>query len=390
MPMQPGAEKMKVSVTSPANGATVTGNEVVLKVSATGYDLACDLAGKPVKEGKGHYHVEIDKSLVNMYCTPEASISLQNVKPGKHTLTVLPAQNDHAEVHENESSIEINYQPTGAKPEIKDATSAGKPSIRITSPKAGDTVSGKFDVVVEIKNYNLSCDLYGKPAVAGYGHWHLNLDSTSGPMMGMGTMAGMSCETVFHASTEGLASGSTHSLITLLLDNGHAPIEPGNFVEGRGEGQVKAVAWRIAAGASFAGLLTAACGGGGGAAPVSPTLETRTVIASPAGAAAKCPASAGLPDGAKDHGSVKAPGSSVSLEAGDSFFAPTCATQVPGGKVTVVTKNTGSALHNFSIPDQDIDLDVQAGKSITVDSLVFFCKYHRTSGMVGALLQGPG
>lgn len=226
MPMQPGAEKMKVAITSPANETTVTGNEVTLKVAATGYDLTCDLAGKPVKEGKGHYHVEIDKSLVNMYCTPDAKISLQNVKPGKHTLTVLPAQDDHAEVHDNAVSVEINYQPSSAKPEIKDATSAGNPSITILSPKAGETVSGKFDIVVEVKNYNLSCDLYGKPAVAGYGHWHVNLDSTSGPMMGMGTMAGMSCETVFHASTEGLAAGSTHTLIALLLDNGHAPLEP--------------------------------------------------------------------------------------------------------------------------------------------------------------------
>ncbi len=226
MPMQPGAEKMKVAITSPANGTTITGNEVTLKVSATGYDLTCDLAGKPVKEGKGHYHTEIDKSLIDMECTPETTISLQNVKPGKHTLTVVPAQDDHAEVHENAASIEINYQPSSAKPEIKDATAAGKPSITILSPKTGDTVSGKFDIVVEVKNYNLNCDLFGKPAVAGYGHWHLNLDSTSGPMMGMGTMAGMSCETVFHASTEGLAPGSTHSLITLLLDNGHAPIEP--------------------------------------------------------------------------------------------------------------------------------------------------------------------
>lgn len=226
MPMQPGAEKMKVNITSPASGTKITGNEVTLQVAASGYDLTCDLAGKPVKEGKGHYHVELDKSLINMYCTPEAKISLQNVKPGKHTLTVLPAQNDHAEVHENAVSVDIDYQPSAALAEIKDATLAGKPSITIVSPKAGDTVSGNFDVVVEVKNYNLSCDLYGKPAVAGYGHWHLNLDSTSGPMMGMGTMAGMSCQTVFHASTEGLDSGSTHTLIALLLDNGHAPIEP--------------------------------------------------------------------------------------------------------------------------------------------------------------------
>ncbi len=159
---------------------------------------------------------------------------------------------------------------------------------------------------------------------------------------------------------------------------------------------MRKAAWRIAAGASFAGLVAAACGGGGGAAPVSPTLEVRSAAVSPAGATAKCPASAGLTENAKDRGSVKAAGSVIAIEAGDSFFAPTCETQVPPGKVTVVTKNTGSALHNFSIPDQGIDVDVQAGKSITVEvdlsspSLVFFCKYHRTSGMVGALLQGPG
>jgi hypothetical protein len=226
MPMQPGAEKMKVAISAPANGTKVTANDVTLDVTATGYDLTCDLAGKPTQEGKGHYHVEIDKSLVNMYCTPQAKISLQNVKPGMHTLTVIPAQDDHAEVHENAASVTIDYQPASPLAEIKDASSTAKPSIKIISPKAGDTVSGNFDIVVEVKNFNLSCDLYGKPAVAGYGHWHLNLDSTSGPMMGMGTMAGMSCQTVFHASTAGLAPGSTHTLIPLLLDNGHAPLEP--------------------------------------------------------------------------------------------------------------------------------------------------------------------
>lgn len=77
-----------------------------------------------------------------------------------------------------------------------------------------------------VKNFKLSCDLYGKPGVAGYGHWHLNLDSTSGPMMGMGTMAGMSCLTTFHASTAGLQPGSAHTLIATLVDNGHAPLEP--------------------------------------------------------------------------------------------------------------------------------------------------------------------
>lgn len=226
MPMQPDAEKMKVGISSPANGTHVTANDVTLEVVATGYELDCDLAGKPDHEGKGHYHVEIDKSLVNMYCTPKATISLQNVKPGMHTLTVLPAQDDHAEVHDNATSITIDYAPTAPLAAIKDASSTAKPSIKIISPKAGDTVFGSFDVVVQVQNFKLNCDLFGKAAVDGYGHWHLNLDSTSEGMMGMGTMAGMSCQTVFHASTAGLESGSTHTLIPLLTDNGHAPLEP--------------------------------------------------------------------------------------------------------------------------------------------------------------------
>lgn len=226
MPMQPGAENMKLAITSPADGTIVTSNEVTLDVAATGFDLTCDLAGKPVQEGKGHYHTEIDRSLIDMICTPQTTISLQNVKPGMHTLTVVPAQNDHAEVHDNAVSVTIDYQPASPLAEIKDATFTAKPSMKIISPKAGDTVSGNFDIVVEVQNFNLSCDLFGKPAVAGYGHWHLNLDSTSGPMMGMGTMAGMSCQTVFHASTAGLTPGSTHTLIPLLTDNGHAPFEP--------------------------------------------------------------------------------------------------------------------------------------------------------------------
>ena len=54
MPMQPGAERMKVAISSPANGTKVTANEVTLDLAATGFDLTCDLAGKPVQEVKGH------------------------------------------------------------------------------------------------------------------------------------------------------------------------------------------------------------------------------------------------------------------------------------------------------------------------------------------------
>ncbi len=188
MMMQPGADKMKVSVQSPADGSTITRNSLRLRVATSGYHASCALAGKPNQKGQGHYHVLLDKALVNMYCTGTAAVSLQNVKPGPHTLTVVPAQNDHAEIENNAASIKIDYAPSRGVAEMTSPAVEGKPAIKIVSPKAGATVSGSFEVVVQVTNFNLSCDLFGRPDVAGYGHWHLNLDSMTGPMMGMMTM----------------------------------------------------------------------------------------------------------------------------------------------------------------------------------------------------------
>lgn len=223
MDLPASAASMKLEVTSPSADGTLTANELEINVAATGYELACDQAGKPLVDGKGHYHVLLDKSLIDMECTPTAKVSMQNVKAGKHTLEVVPAINDHAEVMDNAKEFTFNYQPTQPLPEITDATSDGKPTIKIVSPKPGDVVSGTFDVVVETTNFTLSEDLFGKPGVVGYGHWHVNLDTATGPMMGMGTMLGMSGTNTFTASTVGLKPGETHSVIALLVDNGHAP-----------------------------------------------------------------------------------------------------------------------------------------------------------------------
>jgi len=220
------AKDMNVAITSPANGTRVTSNTVVLAVTSTGFTPTCDLAGKANQQGTGHYHILLDKSLVNMFCTPTATISMQNVAHGIHTLTAVPTVNDHTEIEENASSMKIDYEPTGALPTITDAKGTSAPTIKILSPTNGATVTGAFDVVVQVTNFHLSCDLMGKPDVAGYGHWHINLDSASGPMMGMGTMLGMSCDTTFHATTAGLKGGQTHTIIALLTDNGHAPLHP--------------------------------------------------------------------------------------------------------------------------------------------------------------------
>ena len=218
------ASGFQLALTSDAAGGIVTANEVTVDVAATGYELSCDWAGKALNEQFGHYHLLLDGALVDMRCDPTTTVSMQNVAPGQHTIAVVPALNDHLEVMDSIQMIEFTYEPTAPLAEIVDAAVTGDPAIRIVSPQPGDVVTGEFDVVVELDNYELSCDLYGKPGLIGYGHYHLNLDTTDGPMMGMGSMLGMGCTNTFTVSTTGLESGSTHSVIALLADNGHAPL----------------------------------------------------------------------------------------------------------------------------------------------------------------------
>lgn len=228
MMLQSGAENMKVAITAPADGTRVTDNVVTLTATTSGYTDSCDTAGKPNVGGQGHFHISIDQpaNLVDMFCTPQVAIPLQNLKPGMHKLIALPTQNDHTEIEHNANAITIDYEPANPAAPITDATFAAKPTIKITNITPGQTVSGNFDVAVTISNYNVNCDLEAKPDVAGYGHWHLNADSMSGAMMGMGTMMRMGCSNVIHTSTAGWKTGETHTLIALLVDNNHAPLNP--------------------------------------------------------------------------------------------------------------------------------------------------------------------
>jgi hypothetical protein len=228
-PSSPGASAagsaMALEVGGLQVGATVTDNVVTLQVTPKGYQVSCAEAGKPNKDGAGHYHVELDHALVNMYCTPTAAISMQNVTPGKHTLTVLPAKNDHNEIKDAAVALDFTYQPSNPLPEITAAANPGTSAITIASPASGSTVSGDFTVKVQISNFTVSGALFGKANLAGYGHWHLNVDSTTQGMMGMATMLGMSGGDTFQASTQGLSPGK-HTFFAILVDNQHAPLNP--------------------------------------------------------------------------------------------------------------------------------------------------------------------
>jgi hypothetical protein len=212
----------KVKVLRPTPSAVVTGNNVQTAVSITHYKLDCALAGTANRKGIGHYHIELDGALVNMFCAKQTAISMLDVAPGKHTLMFIPAANDHADDMKAAKKVSILYKPSQPLASAKPLHFPGKPSVTILSPKDGATVRGGFDLTVDVRNFHLSCALYGKAPVTGYGHWHANVDTTKLGMMGMGTMLGMSCGKTFHVSIAGIKPG-THRFYAILEDNIHAP-----------------------------------------------------------------------------------------------------------------------------------------------------------------------
>jgi hypothetical protein len=211
----------RLTVVTPKAAAVVHTNSLPFDVGISRFKVDCRFAGTPNRMGVGHYHVELDGALINMFCTPRDRVSLQNVKPGTHTLTFLAAEDDHTDDVKSATKVSFTYRPTKPLPVVR-GEQKGTPSIRILSPKPGATVHGGFDLTVRPKNFEFSCALYGKQDIAGYGHWHINVDSTSKGMMGMGTMLGMSCQRTFHVSLAGIKPGP-HTFFAILEDDQHAP-----------------------------------------------------------------------------------------------------------------------------------------------------------------------
>jgi len=227
-PVQAATMSMgSIALLAPAAGTVVTGNTVDVKVAVKDFTLSCPLAGKPVQDGVGHWHLLLDGALVNMYCGTGAAVSLQNVAPGSHTIEVMLAGDNHMEMMGKGQTAKttFTYKPSSPLTALTATTAAGKPSITILSPADGATVGENFPVELDWSNFTPSCDLLGKKNLAGYGHWHLNIDTMAGPMMGMGTMLAMGCTHTYTVFTDGLRPGK-HKLYALLVDNQHAPLMP--------------------------------------------------------------------------------------------------------------------------------------------------------------------
>jgi plastocyanin len=87
--------------------------------------------------------------------------------------------------------------------------------------------------------------------------------------------------------------------------------------------------------------------------------------------------------------------SSIEIHMENFFFSPTMLKGKPGQSVTIELKNEGSVPHNFTLPSQHINQDVQVGQKTEVKvtfpqsgTVLWHCRFHQFSGMRGALQAG--
>jgi plastocyanin len=100
------------------------------------------------------------------------------------------------------------------------------------------------------------------------------------------------------------------------------------------------------------------------------------------------PASSGGP---QTTAPAEAGGGPVALAAKDNEFDPKAIT-AKAGAVTIEMKNNGVSPHTFTSTDLGVDVNVDAGKTGTIQiadakpgTYKFVCKYHESLGMTGEL-----
>lgn len=99
---------------------------------------------------------------------------------------------------------------------------------------------------------------------------------------------------------------------------------------------------------------------------------------------------------ANDHGTATV-GAEAKVELDDDYFEPTVLEGRAGQKVTLELENEGQVAHTFTIDSERIDQNLEPGEDAKVTVTIpksgtvsFYCKYHKSAGMAGALAVAGG
>lgn len=226
-PTAAAAGTPSITVLSPAAGDKVTTTDIKVQIKTSNIDTACQWVGTPDKAGQGNIHVFLDKaslgSLINVYCgTDTFTVPGQGITPGPHTLLIDLASNTHGDMVDTMQKVNIDYEPAtpSALPAPKPA--AATPTVKIVSPANGATVGSHFTLQLASTNFTPNCDLEGKPAVEGYGHYHVMVDMGKATSA-LGGLVAMPCQSSVPLDLSGWGNG-THTITVALAQNDHTPV----------------------------------------------------------------------------------------------------------------------------------------------------------------------
>ncbi len=206
----------RISIVSPANGASIKGNVVPLDLTATGIQIVKadgDESGRT-----GHYHVFIDKEPVAAGQTIEKApgivhdaadpVRVMGLKNGKHTLTVVLGDGIHKRIGTAQAKVEVTVEG---------------PSVDATAPATiapGQPLS--IDVAVEgVELVKADGDTSGKT-----GHLHAIVDKEVTP----GQTIPLNDPAITHSATapivlNGLTPGE-HTIWIVVGNGNHVPLDP--------------------------------------------------------------------------------------------------------------------------------------------------------------------
>ena len=234
------SENWHLNVLFPTPNYVVTTPNLYLHVNPIGYRFDIRYAGTPNLPTIGHYDQLIDGRLIDMSGKSTDLISMVGITPGFHILTLVPARNNNTELLE--SAIDIPFMYAGPfLPQPGPFSYENPPSISILSPLNGTTINGgSFEMTVDIQNFFLSEESYGKEIVAGVGHWQIYIDlpmmncscDPNDPMhmqhmmMMLTHLKTRSSSSDQQISLKGVSSNMNHNFTTILVDNQHMPLMP--------------------------------------------------------------------------------------------------------------------------------------------------------------------
>ncbi|MBI4284088.1 MAG: DUF4399 domain-containing protein [Chloroflexi bacterium] len=229
-----------LEITQPAAGATLASGNVQVSVKVGNFQIVPP--GGASAEGKGHIHYYLDVAIPTVVgkpaisaagtykATTETSLTWDNLAAGSHTLGVQLVNNDHTPLSPAvtaQVTITVSAPPEAATTTPPAATAPAAPSIKISSPASGATITGNsVQVMVAVSNFEIVPP--GGAVTAGKGHVHYYLDVTIPTASGERavTAAGTYKATTETSLTWDNLTPGTHTLGVQLVNSDHTPLSP--------------------------------------------------------------------------------------------------------------------------------------------------------------------